>query len=295
MKMIFKALVISILSLLLFTGCRTTTINNIVAPIPITENKEKIESSIAFGVLNANWEVIKVSDNMLRARYSKSHGKHVLLVDIPFNEKEYEIKYYKSINLKYDPEENTIHSAYLTWTKNLRESIDLAIANKAIYYGTLNTTFDETEIRNEYNDKYTRYFYNVNKVNLDKSKISILKAKSGYGFIRIDEQEMVNQFGNAVKKILSKNSKFSLIDYIYMQPGEHEVVLGDTKGRIDTLVFDVKPGHEYLFDYSNTNDEKTSFVYWIQDLTDNKRVYVTHKTSFADRAFFMGKKVSDKE
>jgi len=48
---------------------------------------------------------------------------HSAIVDITYNTKSYSINYNGSTNLKYDPEEKTIHSNYNGWIQNLDNGI----------------------------------------------------------------------------------------------------------------------------------------------------------------------------
>jgi len=267
------------------TGCGVTPIKNLKTPITNKTNKLKeIESYIVYGATSTNWDIIKINDNLLKAKYIKGNSKHIAYVNIPFNANEYKIEYANSINLKYNKNKNTIHGAYNKWIKVLKESIDNSINNKLVFYGEVKKNFSDYVPTNEYGNPYKIYYHKISKFNYNKKEAVIIRAKDGYGFFQIGQKKLLNEFTAAFKFAAKK--QVGLIDYIVTKKGKYEIVLAGPDARINTIIFDVKEGHEYLFDYSKTDDK---LAYWIQDLTENKQVKFKTNTAFRDRAFFFGK------
>ena len=271
--------------LFVLTGCGVTPIKNLKTPITNKTNKLKeIESYIVYGATSTNWDIIKINDNLLKAKYIKGNSKHIAYVNIPFNANEYKIEYANSINLKYNKNKNTIHGAYNKWIKVLKESIDNSINNKLVFYGEVKKNFSDYVPTNEYGNPYKIYYHKISKFNYNKKEAVIIRAKDGYGFFQIGQKKLLNEFTAAFKFAAKK--QVGLIDYIVTKKGKYEIVLAGPDARINTIIFDVKEGHEYLFDYSKTDDK---LAYWIQDLTENKQVKFKTNTAFRDRAFFFGK------
>jgi len=287
MRRLFKIGLLTSIFLFILTGCGVQTIQNLKSPINGKTNKLKeIESSIVFGALEANWDIIKINDSLLQAQYIIGNNKHIIYVNIPFSLKEYKLDYFKSINLKYNKKDNTIHRAYNKLVKSLKNSIDTSIKNKLMYFGEVRREFTNQILSNEHGKRYKVYYHRVNKFNYNKKEVAIIKAKDSYGFLRIGQTKLINEFGMALKN--TSGAKTNFIDYIVTKQGKYEIVLGGPDAnknsvRIDTIIFEVKPGHEYLFDYSISDDK---LAYWIQDLTKNKRVKFKTNTAFRDKAFF---------
>ena len=56
-------------------------------------------------------------------RATLHNRSHMAAVDITYNTKTYTITYKDSANLKYNPEDNTIHPAYKKWIQYLDNAI----------------------------------------------------------------------------------------------------------------------------------------------------------------------------
>lgn len=116
------------LGLVLVAGCRTGPLYN-VSDSPITSvSKGKLTlEQITKAIIGAstssrpawNMKVVKPG-HILASIHVRSHTAKV---DITYTTESYNITYNNSSNLKYDPEENTIHSNYNGWIQQLDSAI----------------------------------------------------------------------------------------------------------------------------------------------------------------------------
>lgn len=130
MKSILKVSGILLLTLLVLTGCRTTSVYN-VDKEPISASKklssEQVYKAIRAAGYELGWNVKKVKNGLAQA--SISLRGHSAVVEIPYSTNSYSIVYKTSSNLKYDSSNNTIHKNYNSWVQNLKNKIDFKLAN----------------------------------------------------------------------------------------------------------------------------------------------------------------------
>lgn len=126
MKKFLKFGLVLSVALAFFAGCRTGTIHNIDAsqftvanPSSVTLNavsKEIIAAGVGLG-----WQMKKVKEGeIIGTLFLRTH---MAQVRIPYTTKDYSIIYKSSTNLKYNAEDNTIHSNYNGWIQNLDNAI----------------------------------------------------------------------------------------------------------------------------------------------------------------------------
>lgn len=117
-----------VLVFLFFSGCaRATPVYNTVDPINTLENKknisdEAIVKAIAKAGASLGWSITKIKDGELEGRLNIR--AHMALITIKYDQKQYVIEYKDSVNLRYDPENNTIHKNYNGWIRNLEKAIN---------------------------------------------------------------------------------------------------------------------------------------------------------------------------
>jgi hypothetical protein len=116
---------------LLFTGCRTATLYNVVqAPVVATASSgismEGVEKAIVRAGGGLGWRMQKVEEGLIKGTLNLRD--HTAVVDIPYTTKEYSIKYTNSNNLKYNASENTIHKNYNGWIQNLDNAIRVRLS-----------------------------------------------------------------------------------------------------------------------------------------------------------------------
>ena len=122
----FKIFAILFLAILL-GACRSATVYD-VKQVAVVSNKPNISKvDVRAAIVRAGgtlgWQIkdngpdALIGTLMLRG--------HVAVVDIPYSEKEYSIKYKDSTNLNYDG--TNIHSNYNGWVQNFHKAINVQL------------------------------------------------------------------------------------------------------------------------------------------------------------------------
>lgn len=130
MKKLFKIGIMLTLLAFMFTGCRTGALVNIndASFVPMDTQKltmDNVGRSIIRAGATLGWQMKKVSDGeIVGTLYLRDH---MAQVKIPYTTKSYSIVYQNSSNLKYDADNNTIHSNYNGWVKNLDRAIQIQL------------------------------------------------------------------------------------------------------------------------------------------------------------------------
>jgi len=112
--------------LAVFVGCRTGTIYNVVdSPVMTASGKEptlgEVRKAIVEAGVGLNWTMAESKPgNIIGTLNVRSHQA---VVDIKYNTKKYSIMYKSSMNLKYDADNQSIHSNYNGWVQNLDNAI----------------------------------------------------------------------------------------------------------------------------------------------------------------------------
>ena len=103
-------------------GCRANPVYNVEgAPITISgkHTSKDVEKAIIRAGAGLGWRIKSIKKgHMVGSIYVR---KHVAVVDITYNDKEYNITYKSSENLNYDG--STIHNNYNGWVQNLDRAI----------------------------------------------------------------------------------------------------------------------------------------------------------------------------
>jgi len=126
MKSFLRLGLLLTVTILLFTGCRTATINNIEANnfTAISNSSvtlDRVAKEIIGAGVSLGWQMRRVSDGEIIATLFLRN--HMAQVRIPFTTKDYSIIYKSSKNLKHDASNDTIHSNYNGWIQNLDNAI----------------------------------------------------------------------------------------------------------------------------------------------------------------------------
>lgn len=126
MKIFLKFGLLLAVVTLLFTGCRTTTINNIEANHFTAISKssvtlDQVAKEIVGTRVGLGWQMKRVSDSEIIATLFLRD--HMAKVSIPFTTSDYSIIYKSSRNLRHNASSNTIHSNYNGWIQNLNNAI----------------------------------------------------------------------------------------------------------------------------------------------------------------------------
>ena len=131
MKKIMSLVLVSVVSFFLI-GCRAATPVYNVSNQEITTNKQKValedvEKAIIRAGVGLGWVVTKEAPGEIKATLSLR--THVAIVSIKYSTKEYNITYISSTNLEYNATNNTIHSNYNSWVKNLNQAIQVQLSS----------------------------------------------------------------------------------------------------------------------------------------------------------------------
>jgi len=116
-KIINKILLMSFIFIIV--GCAGAQLLNIDNRNYITKpmQEEQVEKAIEAGGLAKGWRMKKINNGVIEA--SILVRSHIVIVNILYDSKGYEINYKNSTNLNYDAEKSTIHKNYNRWVKNL--------------------------------------------------------------------------------------------------------------------------------------------------------------------------------
>ncbi|WP_428026879.1 hypothetical protein [Arcobacter sp.] len=216
MRHILKMFGIVILGLTLFTGCTTVPIYNVNNFQTITNKKitsEDVEKAIRLAGAKRGWIIQKVKPGLLIGRLTV-RGKHTAIINIPYSNNGYKIEYKNSENLKYNPDNNSIHNKYNKWIIYLENDIN---ANLGIVQsgGKLsNATMDDNapivNLNLDGKTVYMRSSINYSK----KSKVADnIKAEC-----HIDQQlvDFITQYANqqGINLVVSNNIKKSDIELV---------------------------------------------------------------------------------
>jgi hypothetical protein len=93
--------------------------------IAISGNKSvaEVKSAITQAAGRAHWSVVADKPGVLRLQYERK--EHEIVIDVPYNEKSYGLKYVSSVNMNYSENggTRTIHRTYAKRTAALIKSI----------------------------------------------------------------------------------------------------------------------------------------------------------------------------
>ncbi len=126
MKKLFIKIFIVSLSVLMFAGCRTSAVYNvqdatIVAAADKPATMEQVQKAILRAGASLGWSMKAESEGRIIGTLFLRD--HMAKVAIDYTTTSYSITYQDSSNLKYDAENNTIHSNYNGWVQNLQRNI----------------------------------------------------------------------------------------------------------------------------------------------------------------------------
>lgn len=77
--------------------------------IPVSESTpkkltlEQVKQAISAAATVDRWDVVQVSEGLMRATFSKENNKHTVVVDIPYTAESYSFIYKDSTNMKAEP------------------------------------------------------------------------------------------------------------------------------------------------------------------------------------------------
>ncbi len=127
MKNILKVSSVLFLTLFILAGCRTATVYNVNNdPIEVNASMDKVYKAIKLAGASKGWIITQAKPGLAIGKIMLR--KHQAVVEIPYDEKSFSIKYKSSLNLKYNSETNQIHQNYNGWVQNLENAINLQLS-----------------------------------------------------------------------------------------------------------------------------------------------------------------------
>jgi len=93
--------------------------------VPSGKSAEEIRKAVRKALFDDEWEMREIAPGRLEAKHSK-RGKdqvHTAVIEVAFTGSSVRISYKDSQNLNYDAKDNTIHSTYNRWVRNLERRI----------------------------------------------------------------------------------------------------------------------------------------------------------------------------
>ena len=123
----------AMLTVLAVAGCSTSAPLVNVSQTPITwvgptGSLEQVDTAIKRALIAKGWTGETVAPGKIRGSILV-RGKHTAVVEIPFSNHEYEIKYASSTGLDYNATKETIHRNYNKWVLSLNQEIKAKLGN----------------------------------------------------------------------------------------------------------------------------------------------------------------------
>lgn len=118
-KIFFGAILILVLA-----SCRTApvyNVENMALGAPATATLEDVDRAIKRAGGGLGWAMKDIAPGHIEAKLPIR--SHMAVTDIRFDTKTFSITYKDSVNLRYDPSTNLIHSNYSSWIQNLQNAI----------------------------------------------------------------------------------------------------------------------------------------------------------------------------
>jgi len=124
-------LMIAAIATLSFLGCGTPPVYNVSNMSIATAGDKKasledVEKAIIRAGGALGWMIKKEKPGVLKGTLILR--THTAIVSIKCNTEEYSITYESSVNLDYNPANNTIHSNYNGWIQNLNKGIQVQLS-----------------------------------------------------------------------------------------------------------------------------------------------------------------------
>ncbi|WP_018174591.1 MULTISPECIES: hypothetical protein [unclassified Thioalkalivibrio] len=123
-------LILLIASVLVLAGCRGTAPVHDVSDTTVTDvhgerpNAEQMQQAIRNAGAALGWQMSETEPGLLEGRLSLRD--HIAVVEIPYSDGAYSIRYKDSSNLDY--EDGRIHPNYNNWVQNLDNQIRAEIS-----------------------------------------------------------------------------------------------------------------------------------------------------------------------
>lgn len=127
MRKILKLSGIVFVGLLLLTGCRSASVYNVEnSAIQSNISSSKVYEAIKIAGASKGWIITSIKPGLAMGKLNAR--SHSAVVEIPYTENNFSIRYKDSINLNYDASTGVIHSNYNGWIQNLENAINVQLA-----------------------------------------------------------------------------------------------------------------------------------------------------------------------
>lgn len=127
MRKVLKISGVVLAGLLLLSGCRGAAVYNVEnTPIQAKVSSSKVYDAIKIAGSSKGWIITNIRPGLAMGKLSLR--THVAVVEIPYNETGYSIRYKDSTDLNYDASNNQIHQNYNGWVKNLENAINVQLS-----------------------------------------------------------------------------------------------------------------------------------------------------------------------
>ena len=113
--------------LLFLSGCRGAAVYNVEnSPIEAKVPSSKVYDAIKMAGASKGWIITNVKPGLAMGKLNAR--SHSAVVEIPYTENSFSIRYKDSTDLNYDASNNQIHKNYNGWIKNLENAINVQLS-----------------------------------------------------------------------------------------------------------------------------------------------------------------------
>ena len=113
--------------LLFLSGCRGAAVYNVEnSPIEAKVPSSKVYDAIKMAGASKGWIITNVKPGLAMGKLNAR--SHTAIVEIPYTENSFSIRYKDSTDLNYDASNNQIHKNYNGWIKNLENAINVQLS-----------------------------------------------------------------------------------------------------------------------------------------------------------------------
>ena len=127
MRKVLKLSGAIVVGLLLLSGCRSAAVYNVENnPIEAKVASSKVYEAIKLAGASTGWIITNVRPGLAMGKLNAR--SHVAIVEIPYTETTYSIRYKDSTDLKYNASTNEIHKNYNGWIQNLENAINVQLS-----------------------------------------------------------------------------------------------------------------------------------------------------------------------
>ena len=124
MRLHSSRILLGAILILALASCRTApvyNVENMALNAPATATLDDVNRAIKRAGGGLGWAMKDIAPGHIEAKLPVR--AHLAVTDIRFDTKTFSITYKDSVNLRYDPTKNLIHTNYSSWIQNLQNAI----------------------------------------------------------------------------------------------------------------------------------------------------------------------------